>query len=114
MPSKALVLDANILVRAVLGKRARQIIERYSEGVAFFVPESACAEAEEHLSALVAKHGGDPQKALVFLHALVAQLKLIGMEVYGEFEVVARERLGRRDPDDWPILAAALALGCPI
>ena len=30
------------------------------------------------------------------------------------FEVVARERLGQRDPDDWPILAAALALGCPI
>jgi predicted nucleic acid-binding protein len=65
MPSKALVLDANILIRAVLQAR-------------------------------------------------VAQLKLIGTEVYGEFEVVARERLERRDPDDWPILAAALALGCPI
>jgi predicted nucleic acid-binding protein len=23
-------------------------------------------------------------------------------------------RLGARDPEDWPILAAALALGCPI
>jgi hypothetical protein len=26
----------------------------------------------------------------------------------------ARERLARRDPEDWPMLAAALALGCPI
>ena len=26
----------------------------------------------------------------------------------------ARERLGDRDPDDWPILASALAIGCPI
>src|ERR1035441_7435280 len=26
----------------------------------------------------------------------------------------ARERVGQRDPDDWPILAAALALRCPI
>jgi len=38
----------------------------------------------------------------------------IGREVYGKFEVEARERLGRRDPEDWPMLAAALALGCPI
>jgi hypothetical protein len=27
MPSKALVVDANILVRAVLGKRVREVIE---------------------------------------------------------------------------------------
>jgi predicted nucleic acid-binding protein len=54
------------------------------------------------------------KKALVFLHALSGLVKLIGPETYGEFEAVARERLGRRDPDDWPILAAALALGCPI
>jgi len=114
MPSKALVLDANILVRAVLGKPVRDLMEAYSGRAAFFVPEAAYAEAEEHLSALVAKRGGDPQKALVFLHALSGLVKLIGRETYGEFEGVARERLGQRDPDDWPILAAALALGCPI
>jgi predicted nucleic acid-binding protein len=39
---------------------------------------------------------------------------LIGAEVYGAFETEARERLGPRDPEDWPILASALALGCPI
>ena len=31
MPGKALVIDANILVRAVLGKRVREIIETYAE-----------------------------------------------------------------------------------
>jgi hypothetical protein len=30
MPGKALVVDANILVRAVLGKRVRKVIEAYS------------------------------------------------------------------------------------
>ena len=29
-------------------------------------------------------------------------------------EPLARQRLFRRDEDDWPILAAALALDCPI
>ena len=38
----------------------------------------------------------------------------IGSEVYGKFEVVARERPGERDPEVWPILAAALTHGCPI
>jgi predicted nucleic acid-binding protein len=53
MPGKALVIDANILVRAVLGRRVREIIETYAEQASFFVPEVAYAEAEEHLPALV-------------------------------------------------------------
>jgi hypothetical protein len=47
MPSKALVDDADILVRAVLGKRVRHVIETYCEETSFFVPETAYAEAEE-------------------------------------------------------------------
>ena len=114
MPNRALVVDANILVRAVLGRRVRELIETYAGEVSFFVPESAYAEAEEHLAALVIKRGGDPEKALVLLRSLCRLVDLIGSEVYGEFEAEARERLGRRDPEDWPILASALALGCPI
>ena len=64
MPSRALVVDANILVRAVLGKRVRELIEAYAGDASFFVPEVAYAEAEEHLAALVIKRGGDPEKAL--------------------------------------------------
>jgi hypothetical protein len=35
---------------------------------------------------------------------------MIGSAVYGEFEAEARERIGQLDPEDWPMLAAALAL----
>jgi len=114
VPNKALVVDANILVRAVLGARVRQVIETYVGDVVFIVPESAYAEAEEHLAVLVAKRGGNPEKALALLHSLGQLMELIGSEVYGEFEVEARERLARRDPEDWPLLASALALRCPI
>lgn len=114
MPSRALVLDANILVRAVLGKRVRAVIEAYAESASFFVPEVAYAEAEEHLPTLVVRRGGDPEKALSFLHSLRSLVVVIGNEVYGELEAEARERLRGRDPEDWPILASALALGCPI
>ena len=64
------LLTLIILVRAVLGKRVRDVIETYCEEVTFFVPEAAYAEAEEHLPRLVTKRGGDPEKALAFLHAL--------------------------------------------
>lgn len=101
MPSRALVVDANILVRAVLGRRVRDVIEGASN-VSFFVPETAFVEAEEHVA------------ALAFLRSLGHLVELIGCEVYGQFEVEARERLDKRDPDDWPMLASALALGCPI
>lgn len=108
------MVDANILVRAVLGRRVREVIETYAGGVSFFVPKSAYDEAEEHLASLAIKRGGDPGKALSLLRSLGRLVELIGSEVYGEFEVEARERLARRDPEDWPTLASALALGCPI
>jgi predicted nucleic acid-binding protein len=114
MPSKALVIDANILVRAVLGKRVRRVIEAYCEEVSFFVPEAAYGEAEEHLPKLAIKRGSDPEPALTILRALRDLVEPIGSDFYGEFEIEARERLGLRDPEDWPTLASALALRCPI
>ena len=114
MSNRALVIDANILVRAVLWERVRAVIGAHAEDVSFFVPEVAYAEAEEHLATLVVKRGGNPEKALALLRSLRSLVVLIGSEVYGELETEARERLGARDPEDWPILASALALGCPI
>jgi hypothetical protein len=35
MASRALVLDANILIRAVLGNRVRRILEKYVDSVSF-------------------------------------------------------------------------------
>ncbi len=49
MPSRALVVDANIVIRAVLGTRVRQVIEANAGETSFLVPEAAFAEAEEHL-----------------------------------------------------------------
>jgi predicted nucleic acid-binding protein len=58
MQNRALVLDANILIRAVLGQRVRRWLEAHADSIRFFIPETAYAEAEEHLSELVVKRGG--------------------------------------------------------
>jgi predicted nucleic acid-binding protein len=111
---KTLVLDANILIRAVLGMRVRRLLETFSESVDFLVPEAALAEAEEHLEALVAKRGGDPRLALASLGAVIALTTVVPEGIYLPYEIEAKGRLGTRDPDDWPILALALASGSPI
>jgi len=98
MPNRALVLDANILVRAVLGERVRLVIAAHAEDVSFFVPDIAYAEAEEHLAELVVKRGGNPERALALLRSLRSLTILIGRETYGELEAEARERLGECDP----------------
>jgi predicted nucleic acid-binding protein len=51
---------------------------------------------------------------MTFFDSLANVVRTVEFEVYSGFEVIARERLARRDEDDWPILAAALALRCPI
>ena len=86
MERRALVVDGNILIRAVLGQRVRRIIEAHADNVSFFIPETAYAEAEEHLARLVAKHGGHPAKALSFLRSIAALGTLVGMDLYGDFE----------------------------
>lgn len=47
-PGRRIVLDANILVRAVLGRRVKAIIEDHVEKAEFFAPEVAYGEAERH------------------------------------------------------------------
>jgi predicted nucleic acid-binding protein len=111
---KALVLDANILIRAVLGTRVRRIVASYAQSTVLYIPETAYSEAEEHLAELVVKRGGDPGIALRSLRSMAALGTMVSLDVYMDYEAEARRRLASRDPDDWPILAAAMALRCPI
>jgi len=40
---KRLILDANILLRAVFGIRVRSLLEAYEDSVAFYTPEVCLA-----------------------------------------------------------------------
>lgn len=64
MSSKAIVLDANILIRAVLGTKVRKLIFQYAPAVAFFAPDVAYADAQKYLPSLLAKRGIDSVAAL--------------------------------------------------
>lgn len=82
---RRLVLDANILTRAVLGHRVRQIIETHFEHATFFAPEVAFADAERHLPMVIRKRGGDDavvREALETLAAVARNVEVVDPDGY--------------------------------
>ena len=110
-----IVLDANILIRAILGRRVQQIIATYeSRGVRFFAPDVAFDDAEKYLPPLLKKRGKldvDVSASLDYLRNLIEP---VASDVYAAFESDSRLRLRGRDENDWQVLATALALACGI
>lgn len=110
-----IVLDANILVRAVLGTQVPDLLERYGHNVRFYTPAPCFTEAREHLPSILSRRGHiAPGITLGALDALRAIVQPVDEVAYAAFEAEARRRIGERDMDDWPLLALAMALDCPI
>ncbi|MBV8503498.1 MAG: nucleotide-binding protein [Paucibacter sp.] len=114
MTQRAIVLDANILIRAVLGRRVRELIVESPADVSFFAPDAAFDEARKYLPELLEKRGVDGVAALATLDALEAVVRPLDSDLYRSFEQPALARIGERDADDWPALACALMLDCPV
>ena len=70
MSDRAIVLDATILIRAVLGKRVRELIVNNTDKVQFFSPDVAYADARKYLPALLEKRGVHSTSAMEVLDAL--------------------------------------------
>ncbi len=114
MSNKAIVLDANILIRAVLGKRVRELIVEHVATVKFFAPDVAYADARKYLPALLEKRGVNSVAAMAVLDNLEVFVQPIEFELYAALQQQALQRIAIRDADDWPVLACAMTLGCPV
>lgn len=108
------MLDANILIRAVLGVRVHFLLLKYAEHAEFAVPDTAFQEARDEILTILEKRKMPVAPALAVLDSLANLVLTVEFDRYGIYDSVARARIARRDEDDWPILAKALALGCPI
>ncbi len=114
MTHKAIVLDANILIRAVLGKRVRELIIDNAPQVKFFAPDVAYADARKYLPALLEKRGVKVGAAMNVLDILESIVQSIDHELYAGVQQQALQRIAIRDADDWPVLACAMTIGCPV
>lgn len=114
MSHKTIVLDANILIRAVLGKRVRELLFENAASVRFFAPDVAYADARKYLPALLEKRGVKSEAAMKVLDALESVVHPLEFEFYAGLQQQALQRIAMRDPDDWPVLACAMTLDCPV
>ena len=106
-----LVVDTNVVAAALVKEGiSRQIL--LVSGISFFAPDFLREELEEHKGVFLAKSGlpaDDYEKAM---NAVLANIVQIPAGSYLAFRQKALEMTS--DHDDWPFLALALALSCPI
>ena len=111
---RGLVLDANILMRAVLGHRVRELLERYEDLATFYSPDVCFDDARRYLSQVLEKRGLNPESGLGIFEQISQLVEPVDRSLHGDYERLARERIEIRDPDDWPVVAVALLLDLPI
>lgn len=106
-----LAADANALLSAVLGGRAKLILEhpRVAEVV---TAEETFAEVQEYAAYLAKKKRLSVD--LVLLAVTTLPVKVVERPVYAARMREAARRIGKRDPDDVSILALALSLHVPL
>jgi predicted nucleic acid-binding protein len=115
--SRPLVLDANILIRYVIGQKVPALLTAYTGVIDFLTPETAFIEARRHLPSILRARRASATAELaatVAFDALARFVSSVPVANYAPMRAAALARIGSRDPDDWPVIACALLLNCPI
>ncbi len=74
----------------------------------------AYADARKYLPSLLEKRGIQSESAMAVLDALETIVLPLELVVYVDFKEQALQRIATRDADDWPVLACAMTIGCPV
>jgi len=106
-----IVADANVLLSAVIGGRAKRIVE-HPQVREILTTEFTLAEVREYAGVLARKKRLPPD--IVLLAAAALPVQIVGREVYRRRIPEATRRMGSRDPGDVELLALALQLELPI
>jgi predicted nucleic acid-binding protein len=112
--SRRLVLDANILLRGILGTKVLPLLEAHEDTVSFYSPDVCFDGARKYIRDLAIRRGFDPAAGLRVLDQVTNIVEIVDRSLYEEYEEMARNRIAIRDPADWPIVATSLLLDCPI
>jgi PIN domain len=84
--NKRIVIDANILIRAVLGQKVRDLIQNFAPSTQFFTPELCYDDAVKYLPILFAKRNLPPDDALNVLTGLTCMIQLVDNGLYSSYE----------------------------
>lgn len=107
----AVVVDANVVVSALIGGRA-QLVLASPLGPTCIAASAVADEVLAHLPAIAERRGLDP--TLVTAALAVIPIEWHAAADYDHHRAEAERLIAARDPDDWPTVALALATGFPI
>jgi len=111
---KLIVLDTNILIRAVLAERVPHLLDKYNYNCSFVTPASCYDELSNHLPKILQKRELSLEPFFNAIEKLTKVVTPIAQEMYSEYEYDAKRRIEARDIKDWEIVALALSLNSPI
>lgn len=114
MGDRKIVLDANIIIRATLGSKVVGLMKKAFDKTSFYTPSMCFDEAEKHIPVICHKRGMDAEQTLATLNQLKTIIIQVPQDAYAFYEQEAKARIETRDINDWPIIACALMLDCPI
>lgn len=106
-----LAADANVLLSAVLGGRAKLILT-HSAVVEVLTTAQTLGEVHEYAATLARKKR--LPKDLVLLAVAALPVTIVERGAYAAAIPEAWRRIGKRDPNDVEILALAIALQVPL
>lgn len=106
-----LVADANVLLSAVIGGRAKAVLE-HPAITEVLTAETTLAELREYAPQLAAKKRLPQDTVMLAVASL--PVCVVGRAVFEKRIPEARGRIGRRDPDDVALLALALHTSAPV
>lgn len=67
---RGLILDANILLRAIFGRRVRQLLEKYEDEARFYTPDGCFQDAQRYVPIVSKDRGLDADLGLSVLDQL--------------------------------------------
>jgi predicted nucleic acid-binding protein len=92
----------------------RQLVLEHAPNVKFSAPDMAYADPRKYLPALLEKRGVNGAVALTVLDTLESVVRPLEFHLHAGLQHQALQIIAIRDADDWPVLACAMMLGCPV
>jgi hypothetical protein len=94
-----LVLDANILLTAVLGQRVRGILEKYEDSARFYSPDVCFQDAQRYIPEICERRDLDAGLALAVLNKIGEIVQQVDQSLYEEYRSTRRGGLAPNSVD---------------
>ena len=102
------------MFRAVLGEKVPAQLNRYKMQVNFFTPAFCYEELRKHIPKIAKARNLPIEPLYEAIEKLEKVVIPLDEEIYVHRGREAKRRISERDINDWPIVALALLLNCPV